>query len=95
MTKTDCLLCGAARDGSSCEAAPAAATLAGDPTLWTQLGVGSVFKKAQYRQYTDASFQARLLICCSSGACALPRLTHAQRTPGSAVAGCGSAVHRL
>lgn len=29
----------------------------GDATLWTQLGVGSNYTKAQYRQYTDASFQ--------------------------------------
>lgn len=30
---------------------------AGDPTLWTQLGVGSSYAKAQYRQYTDDTFQ--------------------------------------
>ncbi|KAL4440358.1 hypothetical protein ABPG75_003359 [Micractinium tetrahymenae] len=29
----------------------------GDSTLWTQLGVGSNYAKAQYRQYTDATFQ--------------------------------------
>ncbi|EFN54070.1 hypothetical protein CHLNCDRAFT_58397 [Chlorella variabilis] len=29
----------------------------GDPSLWTKLGVGSVYSKAQYRQYTDATFQ--------------------------------------
>ncbi|KAL4429029.1 hypothetical protein ABPG77_006068 [Micractinium sp. CCAP 211/92] len=29
----------------------------GDATLWTQLGVGSNYTKAQYRQYTDATFQ--------------------------------------
>ncbi|KAI7843651.1 hypothetical protein COHA_002890 [Chlorella ohadii] len=30
----------------------------GDSTLWTQLGVGSTYTKAQYRRYTDSSFSA-------------------------------------
>ncbi|KAI3431459.1 hypothetical protein D9Q98_004511 [Chlorella vulgaris] len=29
----------------------------GDPRLWTQLGMGSVYKKALYQQYTDATFK--------------------------------------
>lgn len=31
---------------------------AGDAALWTKLGVGSNYTKAQYRQYTDDTFQA-------------------------------------
>lgn len=50
-----------ATDAAPCQTAgPTAYRIcnpAGNPKLWTQLGIGSVYAKAQYRQYTDASFQ--------------------------------------
>lgn len=42
-----------------CLTAPTSSTV-GDATLWTVLGIGSKYTKAQYRQYTDATFSVRV-----------------------------------
>lgn len=78
-----------------CERCATAAThpplAAGDPTLWTQLGVGSTYAKAQYRRYTDSSFQVRGWSCWVAllgvvggrrGAHARARAPHAFRRGG-------------